>query len=104
MNKIKTIIGDTPQKKKEQVNPFNLHITPSFRQWLAQERISLAFTTYEAGKLVIVGSGITGGTVVTERNFERCMALYTEDTNIWISTHHNILQLENKCQCQQTES
>ncbi|NRB65160.1 MAG: TIGR03032 family protein [Saprospiraceae bacterium] len=90
------IVGDTPEKKEDQINPFNLNLSSELRLWLNQESLSLAFTTYEAGKLVIIGPGLQGGTICTERNFERCMALHIEDeSNIWISTHHNIWQLEN---------
>lgn len=89
--------GDTPQKNI--VNPFHLHFSAGFREWLARENASIAFTTYEGAKLVIVGPGLYGGTTVTERNFERCMALAVEDhRNIWVSTHHQIWKLENGLQ------
>ncbi len=89
-------IGDTPVKEEDILNRFDVHFTPEFRAWLSEESISLALTTYEGGKLIIVGPGLNGETIVNERNFERCMALHVEkDRNIWISTHHNIWQLEN---------
>ena len=72
--KIQSLVGDTPVDRNQIPNPFHLHFTSGFRQWLAQERVSLALTTYEGGKLIIIGPGLQGGTVVTERNFERCMA------------------------------
>ena len=86
-------IGDTPQKIE---NPFHLHFSSDFRSWLAQENLSLALTTYEGSKLILIGSGLNGQTVVAERNFERCMALAVEgDRNIWLSTNHQIWKLEN---------
>jgi uncharacterized protein (TIGR03032 family) len=94
--KIQSLVGDTPADRNQIPNPFHLHFTAGFRQWLAQEQVSLALTTYEGGKLIIIGPGLQGGTVVTERNFERCMALHVEgDRNIWISTNHHVWQLEN---------
>lgn len=87
-------VGDTPQQ--DIVNPFQLHFSADFRLWLAQQGMSLALTTYEGGKLILLGPGLEGGTVVTERNFERCMALHVEDNkNIWVSTQHHVWQLEN---------
>lgn len=89
-------VGDTPQNV---INPFHLHLTSEFRLWLAAEGISLALTTYEGAKLVLIGPGLQGGTTVTERNFERCMALTVEsDRSIWVSTHHHIWRLENGLQ------
>jgi len=93
-------VGDSPDNEADLVNRFDLHLNDAFIGFLAQENISLAFTTYEAGKLIIVGPGQSGATV-TERNFERCMAMYTEGQDIYISTHHYILQLENALQPKQ---
>ncbi len=89
-------IGDTPVKEEDIVNRFDVHFTEEFKKWIAKENISLALTTYEGGKLIIVGPGQEGTLIVSERNFERCMALHVENhRNIWISTHHYIWQLEN---------
>ena len=88
-------VGDSPDNEANLVNRFDLHLNDSFMGFLAQENISMAFTTYEAGKLIIVGPG-QASAVVTERNFERCMALKVmDDNNIYISTNHYILKLEN---------
>jgi uncharacterized protein (TIGR03032 family) len=92
---ISALVGDTPDDLSTVQNPFHLELQGGFRQWLAQQGISLALTTYEAGKLIIIGPGLQGGTIVTERNFERCMATWVEDDNILISTQHHIWQLEN---------
>lgn len=86
--------GDTP--KQNIFNPFQLHFSGDFRDWLASQNLSVALTTYEGAKLIIIGPGLNGGTTVTERNFERCMAVTVEDhRHIWISTHHQIWKLEN---------
>ncbi|GEM_PF-628782 len=93
------IEGDTLEERNHEKD-FNLQLDGGFRQFLREEKISLAFTTYEGGKLVIIGPGISGQTSITERNFERCMSLFVEDgeqreQNIWISTQHHMWQLEN---------
>lgn len=97
LNPALLVKGDTPQHNI--VNPFHLHFSGEFREWLARQNLSIAFTTYEGAKLVIIGPGLYGGTVVTERNFERCMAIAVEDDrHIWISTHYQIWKLENGLQ------
>lgn len=87
-------VGDTPKDLTKIVNRFDLHFTDDFINFLSREGMSVAFTTYEGGKLVTIGPG-NGNAVVAERNFERCMALMVEKDSIWISTFHNIIQLEN---------
>ncbi|MCB9989738.1 MAG: TIGR03032 family protein [Rhodospirillales bacterium] len=88
-------VGDTPDKEEDIVNRFDLHLNDPFINFLSTENMSIALTTYQGGKLIVVGPGQVSATVA-ERNFERCMALYVEeDRNIWISTHHNIWKLEN---------
>lgn len=90
--------GDTPKDTSSVTNPFHLELKGEFRKWLIQNKVSLGFTTYEAGKLIIIGPGLSGGTALTERNFERCMALWVDQNDsqdIYISTHHHIWKLEN---------
>ena len=94
---IDALVGDTPAK--DIANPFHLQLENNFRLWLAQEGVSIALTTYEGAKLILIGPGMRGGTIVAERNFERCMAVAVEsDRHIWVSTHHNIWKLENGLQ------
>ncbi|MCB1591527.1 MAG: TIGR03032 family protein [Alphaproteobacteria bacterium] len=93
-DKIDSVIGDTPQGYIR--DPFHLHFSGEFRDWLVRHKTSIALSTYEGAKLIVIGPGMKGGTSVSERNFERCMALYTDkDRNIYISTNHSIWQLEN---------
>jgi len=87
-------VGDSPDNEADLIDRFDLHLNADFMNFLSSENMSVAFTTYEGGKLIIVGPGYNGA-IVAERNFTRCMALYIEDQNIWVSTEHNILQLEN---------
>lgn len=91
---IDIVVGDSPDKITE--NPFHIHFEGVFRQWIADENLSLALTTYEGAKLILIGPGVRGGTIVSERNFERCMSMFVEDhRHIWLSTHHHIWKLEN---------
>lgn len=87
-------VGDTPAG--DVVDPFHLHFTGAFRDWLARAGVSIALTTYQGAKLILIGPGLSGGTVVAERQFERCMALAVEaDRALWVATHHQVWRLEN---------
>lgn len=56
----------------------NLEVTSSrlFPDWLAEQRVSLAFSTYQAGKLLFQARKPEGGLSVFERTFERCPGLW----------------------------
>ncbi len=67
-----------------------------FTAWLAGQRASLAFTTYQAGKLFLIGLRPDGRLSVFERSFARCMGLgASEDGALWMSSLHQLWRFEN---------
>lgn len=76
-----------------------LEITASrdFVSWLRAQRVSLAFTTYQAGKVFFVGAGEEERFSVFERTFERSMGLCAsaDAQTIYLSSRHQIWRLEN---------
>jgi uncharacterized protein (TIGR03032 family) len=63
--------------------------------WLAHERISLACTTYQAGKLILIGVGPDGRLDVFERTFNRCMGLWADGQTLWLSSLYQLWRFEN---------
>lgn len=78
-------------------SPPSLEITGSrqFTPWLAEQRLSLAFTTYQAGKLFLIGLKKTGELSIFERTFERCMGLCVQDRSLYMSSLYQIWRFEN---------
>lgn len=74
-----------------------LRLTPSrqFPNWLAEQCVSLAFTTYQAGKLFLIGLNADGRLSIFERTFNRCMGLWTDSQTIWMSSLYQIWRMEN---------
>jgi len=66
-----------------------------FPAWLAAERLSLAFTTYQAGKLFFLGLQPDGRVSVFERTFQRCMGLYGDGQTLWLSSLYQLWRFEN---------
>ena len=66
-----------------------------FPAWLAQQKASLAFTTYQAGRLFLVGVGPDGGLSVIQRSFARCMGLGVSNTGLWMSALYQLWHFEN---------
>lgn len=75
----------------------SLEITASrqFTSWLAEQNLSLAFTTYQAGKVFFIGLQPNGQLSVFERTFERCMGLYAEGSTLYMSSLYQLWRFEN---------
>ena len=66
-----------------------------FTAWLAEQNSSLAFTTYQAGKVFFIGLQPTGQLSVFERNFERCMGLWANGSRFYMSSLYQLWRFEN---------
>jgi uncharacterized protein (TIGR03032 family) len=92
----------SPMNEPSQVEPAAsaepwLEVTgsPHFAGWLAQHKVSLAFTTYQTGKLFLLGCGLEGRLAVFERTFNRAMGLWADGQSLWLSTLYQLWRLEN---------
>lgn len=78
--------------------PPSLEITASrqFTPWLREQEISLAFTTYQTGKLFFIGLDPKGKMSVFERTFERCMGLATDGSHtLWMANLYQLWRFQN---------
>jgi uncharacterized protein (TIGR03032 family) len=72
-----------------------INASRQFPNWLAEQRVSLAFTTYQAGKLFLIGLQPEGRLSIFERTFNRCMGLWSDGQTIWMSTLYQLWRMEN---------
>jgi len=66
-----------------------------FPNWLAEQGASLAFTTYQAGKLFFIGLQQNGRLSIFERTFNRCMGLWASPQTLWMSSLYQLWRFEN---------
>lgn len=66
-----------------------------FVPWLAEQNLSLAFTTYQAGKVFFIGLQPNGKLSVFERTLDRCMGLSAAGNSLYISTLYQLWRFEN---------
>lgn len=66
-----------------------------FNAWLAEQKLSLAFTTYQTGKLFLIGLQDDGRLSIFERTFNRCMGLYATPQTLYMSTLYQLWRFEN---------
>jgi uncharacterized protein (TIGR03032 family) len=62
---------------------------------LAEQRVSLALTTYLAGRLFLIGVTPDGRLSVFNRTFRRCMGLCAQGDTVYLSTLYQLWRLEN---------
>ncbi len=74
-----------------------LEVTSSryFPDWLAQERVSLGFTTYQSGKLFLLGRNDRGTLSIHERTLNRVMGMWGSEQTLWMSTLYQLWRFEN---------
>lgn len=75
--------------------PLELQGSRGFVDWLEQQQVSLAFTTYQAGKLFLIGRNPHHRLAGFERSFPRCMGLYSDGQTMWMSSLYQLWRLEN---------
>ena len=70
----------------------SLEITTSRQMlaWLEEQQLSIALTTYQIGKLFLLGLKPGGELSVFERSFNRCMGLCPTDNGFYLSSLHQV--------------
>ncbi len=98
--------GNFPNSATPSTSAPSLEITASrqFTSWLAEQNLSLAFTTYQAGKVFFIGLQPNGQLSVFERTFERCMGLYAEGSTLYMSSLYQLWRFENALSAGQVHS
>ena len=69
----------------------------NFTSWLREKMVSIAFSTYQTGKLFLLGIKADGRLSVFERTFERCMGLCATKggQTLWMSSVYQLWRFEN---------
>jgi uncharacterized protein (TIGR03032 family) len=63
---------------------------------MSQQRVSLAFTTYQTAKMFLLGVKTDGQLAVFERTLNRCMGLWASaGQTLWLSSLYQLWRFEN---------
>ena len=82
--------ADQPDRR-----PSEIFSSRNFPGWLAEQQVSLGFSTYQAGKLFLIGLKSPDRLSIFERTFDRCMGLYTDGQTLWLASAYQLWRLEN---------
>ncbi|GAB4375728.1 MAG: TIGR03032 family protein [Elainellaceae cyanobacterium] len=69
--------------------------TPQLLDWLAEQQLSLALTTYQSARLILLGQTSERQLSGFERLFDRAMGLFTTSERLYLSSRYQIWQLDN---------
>jgi len=72
-----------------------INASRQFTNWMLEQKLSLGFTTYQAGKLFLLGLQPNGRLSVFERTFNRCLGLWGDGQTLWMSSLYQLLRFEN---------
>lgn len=92
------------QQSEGSLDTSGLKISTSthFNDWLNENYLSLAFTTYQAGKIFLIGLQPKGRLSVFERTFDRCMGLWVQQSALYLSSQYQIWGFQNALKPEQT--
>ncbi len=63
--------------------------------WLDEQKLSIALTTYQIGKLFLLGLKPGGELSVFERSFNRCMGMCPTENGFYLSSLYQVWRFEN---------
>lgn len=73
-----------------------LLLSQTFTDWLEANNCSVGLTTYQAGRLFLIGRKPDGAVRAHERLLEQCQGLWTDGQTLWTSSMHAIWRFENE--------
>ncbi len=77
------------------MNKLKIAASPYLAAWLAEQQLSIAFSSYQAGKLFLLGRKPEAQLAIFERTFNRCMGLWSDGQTLWAATAFQLLRFEN---------
>ncbi len=81
-----------------ELDAFQMTASRGFVSWLMSQQVSLALSTYQTGKLFLVGHNDDGRFSVYDRTFERAMGLAGDGQTIYMASLYQLWRLENVLQ------
>jgi uncharacterized protein (TIGR03032 family) len=85
---------DEPRAEVPVAPKVEIAASPGFLEWMATERLSLAFTTYQTNRLFLLGRS-DGRFVACERLLDRPMGLHATADRLHVATRYQLWRFEN---------
>lgn len=86
-------MSDQPSPETQHA-AFSLNFSRHFESWLSGFNASIAFSTYQAGKVFLIGHG-EQGISIAERTFARCMGLSARADRFYLASLYQLWRFNN---------
>jgi len=74
---------------------FAADMSRGFTEWLVSQKVSLAVSTYQAGKVLLFGVDTAGKFWMHNRNIGRCLGLAADATGFWVTSDVQLHRFDN---------
>lgn len=81
-----------------QETQFEFSLSRQFTAWMIEQKASIVLTTYQAGKLFLLGIDNDGKLSLFNRTFNRVMGLHVNDQQLFLSDLYQLWRFENTLQ------
>ena len=89
-------VEETSPSNQEREKPnFEIRASRQFVNWMAEQDLSLGFSTYQSGKVFLIGYNVQSQLSLFERSFPRPMGLWTNGQTMLMSSLYQIYRLQN---------
>jgi uncharacterized protein (TIGR03032 family) len=89
-------VEETSPSNQEREKPnFEIRASRQFVNWMAEQDLSLGFSTYQSGKVFLIGYNVQSKLSLFERSFPRPMGLWTNGQTMLMSSLYQIYRLQN---------
>lgn len=91
--------GQQPNAEGQQEQQkIDLNFSSGLAGWLQANDVSIAFTSYQTGRLYIVGHSPDGKLAIHEAVYPRAMGITGDQNRLYLGTLHNVVRMENALQ------
>lgn len=87
--------GDAPQNSQAKRPDGGITASRGFATWLQTQRCGLAFTSYQTGKLFLIGRMPDGRISFHQQTYMRAMGVHAQSQRIYLASLFQIWRLEN---------
>ncbi|QDU54106.1 TIGR03032 family protein [Aeoliella mucimassa] len=88
-------VDDTPDCPRPQ-RTWQPQASAGWTEWMADQQVSLAVTTYQVGKLLLLGLSGNQQLAIAERSFRRAMGVSTDGQSLWLATAYQVWRMEHQ--------
>ena len=88
-------LTETPPAKEPDAGKTDINFSAGLAGFLAASNISLGFTSYQTGRLYLIGSGEDGKLALHEAQYPQAMGVAGDSERIYLGTLTQIVRMEN---------